>query len=950
MVTQANPPIPTPIRDELRTSYLNYAMSVIVSRALPDVRDGLKPVQRRILYAMDETGMGPNASHKKSARLVGEVLGKYHPHGDSSVYDAMVRMAQGFSMRYPLVDGQGNFGSIDNDPPAAMRYTEVRLTNIAQQLLADLDRGTVDFTPNFDESLREPTVLPALLPNLLVNGSSGIAVGMATNIPPHNLTEVCDALVYLIDHPEYRQEELFPEPMADLERQCQERRETLAQLDASADPEGLQRLTEECTDLEDDLARRRQDLEQLYDELLSFIHGPDFPTGGIIMGGVDGCDIREAYKTGRGRILTRGKADIETVGKSGRQQIVITEIPYQLNKASMVEKIAALARDKKIEGITEIRDESDRQGLRVVVEVRGSVDPRYVLSNLYEHTQLQSAFNLNMLALVDGQPQVLTLQQVLIHFIDFRVQVVTRRAQFDLKKAQDRAHILDGLRIAVNELDAVIEIIRASDDVEAARGALISRFDLTEIQANAILDMQLRRLTALDRQRLEQEYTELQTTILGLEALLADSQQVLAEVKRELRKLQRDFGDPRRTVVVEQMARRIGRAELERHEDVVVTLSRNTYIKRVPVDTYRLQHRGGKGVSGMTTREDDVVPHMLVADTHDTLLFFTNRGQIFSLICYDVRGDSSRTSRGTPLVNLIPALPATDRVTAVVAVPELKQTRNSYLVLATRRGEIKRVPLERFAAIRSTGIIAMDLEPGDELIAARPVFDGNEVIVVTERGMSVCFPVSHLRVRSRTAGGVRAIRLKPGDQVVAADVLVPDGRLLTVSKKGFGKLTKLDQFRRQARGGSGVIALKVDDRTGPLVAARVVTGNEELVIASAKAQVHRTSLTEVSEFGRYARGVWIMRFTDDDEITSVSTMAPSSTQDLARVADPDSPRSAAQPALDLPSANGHATNGAVPPLAEEEPEEEDVDVEEDDVDVEEDEDVEEPEDVEEDEE
>jgi DNA gyrase subunit A len=887
MVIQANPPIPTPIRDELRTSYLNYAMSVIVSRALPDARDGLKPVQRRILYAMDETGMGPNASHKKSARLVGEVLGKYHPHGDSSVYDAMVRMAQGFSMRYPLVDGQGNFGSIDNDPPAAMRYTETRLTAIAQQLLEDLDRGTVDFTPNFDESLREPTVLPALLPNLLVNGASGIAVGMATNIPPHNLREVCDALVYLIDHPEYRREDLTPEE-------------------------------------EDDL----------YDHLLSFIHGPDFPTGGIIMGGADLSEIREAYKTGHGRFLTRGKAEIETVGKTGRQQIVITEIPYQLNKASMVEKIAALAREKKIEGITDIRDESDRSGLRVVVDVRGSVDPRYVLSNLYEHTQLQSAFNMNMLALVDGQPQVLNLHQVLIYFIDFRVQVVTRRAQFDLKKAQDRAHILEGLRIAVNELDAVIEIIRASDDVESARGSLITRFDLTEIQANAILDMQLRRLTALDRQRLEQEYGELQSTIQGLESLLADPQQVLAEIKRELQKLQQDFGDARRTVVAEEMARRIDRAELERHEDVVLTLSRNTYIKRVPVDTYRLQHRGGKGVSGMTTREDDVVMHMLVADTHDTLLFFTQRGQVFSLICYDVRGDTSRTSRGTPLVNLIPSLPATDRVTAVVAVPELRQTRNSFLVLATRKGEIKRVPLERFAAIRSSGIIAMDLEPGDELIAARPVFDGNEVIVVSERGMSVCFPVSDLRIRSRTAGGVRAIRLKPGDQVVAADVLVPDGRLLTVSKKGFGKLTKLDQFRRQARGGSGVIALKVDNRTGPLVAARVVTGNEELVIASAKAQVHRTSLTEVSEFGRYARGVWIMRFTDDDEITSVSTMAPSSTQDLARVADLDSPRSAAQPTLDLPGTNGDAANGAAPPLPA--PEE-----------VEEPEDADEPEDQEE---
>ena len=862
MVTGQRPPIPVPIRDELRTSYLNYAMSVIVSRALPDARDGLKPVQRRILYAMDGLGMGANQGHKKSARLVGEVLGKYHPHGDSSVYEALVRMAQAFSMRYPLVDGQGNFGSIDNDPPAAMRYTEARLAPISQLLLADLDRDTVDFSPNFDESLQEPTVLPALVPNLLVNGASGIAVGMATAIPPHNLSEVCDALVYLIDNPLYRQEGLTPE---------QE--------------------------------------EELYDQLLSYVRGPDFPTGGIIMGGVGRREIREAYTTGHGRVLTRGKAEIEALGKSGRQQIIITEVPYQVNKASMVEKIAQLARDKRIEGITEVRDESDRHGLRVVVEVRSSVDPRYVLSNLYEHTPLQSAFNVNMLALVEGQPRVLNLQQVLNYFIDFRVQVVTRRAQFDLKKAQDRAHVLEGLHIAVDNLDEVISIIRAAADAEAARGALIARFTLTEIQANAILDMQLRRLTALDRLRLENEFQELQTVIRDLEALLADPQKLLAEVKRELQKLRKDFGNPRRTEIREEAARRLERAELERHEDVVLTLSRNRYIKRVPVATYRLQHRGGKGVSGMTTREDDVVPHMLVADTHDSLLFFTDRGRVFSLTCYDIRGDASRTSRGTPLVNLIPALPAGDRITSVVAVPALRQTEDSFLILATRKGEIKRVPLERFAAIRSSGIIAMDLEPGDELIAARPAFEGNDVIVVTARGMSVCFSVADLRVRSRTAGGVRAIRLREGDQVVTAEVLVTGARLLTVSERGFGKLTKLEQFRRQARGGYGLIALKVDKRTGPLVAARVVTGSEELVIASAKAHVHRTSLTEVSEFGRYARGVWIMRFTDDDQITSVSTVAPSSRQDLARFANPDSTRSAAQPMLGLTSTNGLSGNG-----------------------------------------
>ena len=873
MTTGPRPPLPVRIEDELRNSYLSYAMSVIVSRALPDVRDGLKPVQRRILYSMDELAMGPNTAHKKSARLVGEVMGKYHPHGDASIYDALVRMAQDFSMRYPLVNGQGNFGSIDNDPPAAMRYTEARLAPIAQQLLADLDRDTVDLAPNFDETLREPAVLPALIPNLLVNGATGIAVGMATNIPPHNLREVCDALCYLIDHPEFRRLELEPE---------QE--------------------------------------EQLYDKLLSYVQGPDFPTGGIIMAGTDRQGLREAYSTSRGRVLVRGKAAVEEMGKTGRSQIVITQIPFQVNKATMVEKIAQLARDRKIEGISEVRDESDRQGMRVVIELRGSTDPYYVLSNLYEHTPLQTAFNLNMLALVDGQPKELRLHQFLHHFIEFRVEVVTRRAQFDLKKAQDRSHILEGLRVAVNQLDAVIATIRAAQDAEQAREALMGQFSLTQEQAQAILDMQLRRLTALDRQRLEEEYQGLQRTIQQLEALLADPQKVLAEVKREIRKVQKDFGDPRRTEVLAEEGRRQTREELEPHADVVLTLSRNGYIKRLPVSTYRLQHRGGKGVSGMTTREDDVVPHMLTADTHDTLLFFTQRGKVYSIRCYDIM-ETSRTSRGTPVVNLIPALPQDDQVTAMVAVPDLRQ--DAALVLATRMGEIKRVPLERFASIRSNGIIAMDLEPADELISARPATDANEVIVVTANGMSVCFSVSQLRVRSRTAGGVRALRLKPGDRVVSMDILVPDGRLLIVTERGFGKLTRLDKFRRQSRGGSGTIALKTTDRTGPLVAAHVVTGLEELVIATAGALVHRTSLTEVSEQGRYARGVWVMRLDDDDRITSVAALAPSSRNDPARVAGMDSPRAGAQQAaLELPATNGASANGAAPAPVEEDDAEE----------------------------
>ena len=806
---------PRRIEDELRSAYLDYAMSVIVARALPDVRDGLKPVQRRILYAMDELAMRPGTAYKKSARLVGEVLGKYHPHGDTSVYDSMVRMAQDFSLRYPLVDGQGNFGSVDNDPPAAMRYTEARLAPIAVQMLADLDRNTVDFFPNFDDSLREPVPLPSLLPNLLVNGASGIAVGMATSIPPHNLREVCDAITHLIDHP-----------------------------------------------------------EATVEDLLQFVQGPDFPTGGVIMGGPGREGIIEAYTTGRGRVLVQGKADVEPLGKTGRHQIVITEIPFQVNKATMVERIAVLAKDKKIDGISEVRDESDRDGLRVVVELRTSAQPDIVLNNLYKHTPLRMSFNLNMLALVDGQPQVLTLRQAMRHFVDFRVQVVRRRAEFDLEKARDRAHVLDGLLTAIGNLDEVIRLIRGAEDVEAARNALIARFDLSQVQAQAILEMQLRRLTALDRERLEQEHQELRTRIAGLEALLADPAKVLAVVREETGTLRKEFGDDRRTSVLDEAPTDYQREQLEPHEDMVVTLSRNGYIKRVSLDAYKRQHRGGKGVIGMkATREDDVVGHMIVADTHDTLLFFTDRGQVFSLKCYEAGLDQSRTTRGTPLPILVPAMSPDDRVTSVVAFPDLRL--GGYLVLSTRLGQIKRVPLAQFASIRSNGIYAMkNLGDDDELVAAVIAADNDEIIVVTSNGMSVCFSVEQLRLRSRSAGGVRAIRLRGGDRVVAMNVASPDSRLFTVSENGFGKLTKVEGFRRQARGGSGVIACKVTDRTGPVAAALVVRGDEELVIATAMAQIQRVSLSEVGTYGRYARGVWIMRPEDRDRITAVSILAP----------------------------------------------------------------------------
>ena len=806
---------PRQIDDELRQSYLAYAMSVIVSRALPDVRDGLKPVQRRILYAMEELAMRPGTSYKKSARLVGEVLGKYHPHGDSSVYEAQVRMAQNFTMRYPMVDGQGNFGSIDNDPPAAMRYTEARLAAIASEMLMDMDRNTVDFAANFDESLQEPTVLPAKIPFLLANGASGIAVGMATTIPPHNLRELCDAIAHLIDHP-----------------------------------------------------------EATVSDMMRFIHGPDFPTGGIIMGGDGSANIKEAYETGNGRILMRGRAEIEPFGKTDdRHQIVITEIPYQLNKATMVEKIAQLARDKKIEGISDVRDESDRQGLRVVVELRAHTDPVYVLSNLYEQTPLQMAYNMNMLALVDGQPQVLTVRDILHHYILFRIEVVTRRAQYDLEKAQERDHILQGLLKAIDNLDAVISLIRGSDDAETARNGLMNQFDLSQVQAQAILDMQLRRLTALDNKRLLDEHAELTATIAELEALLADPAKIRGVVKEENGELRKKFGDKRRTEIVEEEARRLTRDELVAHADMVVTLSMNGYAKRTSLDTYKLQHRGGKGVLGMrTTKDDDVIQHTLVPDTKDTILLFTDLGRVYSFKCYHIQEDTSRTTRGTPIRVLIPTLPENDKVTSIVALSDLRQ--GGFLVLATERGEIKRVPLERFAAIRSNGIIAMNLDDNDRLISARAAMDGDEIMMVTRNGMSVCFPVEQLRVRSRTAGGVRAIRLKPDDYAISMDVVDPEGSLLAVSENGHGKLTRMDRFRRQARGGSGVIAFKIDEKTGPLAATLVVKGTEELIIATAKAQIERIRLSQVSVQGRTAKGVWVLHPAAGDYITTVAILTP----------------------------------------------------------------------------
>ena len=811
---------PTQIEEEMRTSYLDYAMSVIVARALPDVRDGLKPVQRRILYAMDELGMRPTQAYKKSARLVGEVLGKYHPHNNDSVYEAMVRMAQDFTMRLPLVDGQGNFGSVDNDPPAAMRYTEARLRAVAEEMLINIDENTVDFIDNFDGTLREPVVLPARLPNLMINGASGIAVGMATNIPPHNPTEICNAVIHLIDHP-----------------------------------------------------------NATVEDLMKHVTGPDFPTGATIMGR-DG--IRNAYSTGRGQIIVRAKAEIQPMRRSNRMQIIVSELPYQVNKASLVEKIASLTKDKRLQGISEVRDESDREGMRVVIELRTGTQPMVVLNNLYKLTAMQSSFSANMLALVEGMPRMITLKVALQSFVDFRREVVRRRAEFQLEKARQRAHILAGLRIAVTNLDEVIALIRGAADTPSARNALMTRFSLDDAQAQAILDMQLRRLSALERERLEEEYAQIQETIRGLEELLGDEKKILVEIKKETRALRRKFGEDRRTDISLD-AHDISRAELEAHEQVVVTLSQGGYIKRIPANTYRNQHRGGKGVVSMNTREDDPVKHLLVADTHDTLLFFTNRGRVLKLTVFELRADTSRNTRGVPVVNVI-QLGADETVSAVVAVDSLEHD-DTYLILSTRQGIVSRIALSHVGNIRPSGLIMMKMRPNDELVEVRPAKAEDDVILVSEQGMSARFGVSELESRRRGTIGVIGMKLRKkgdpvGDKVVKSDDRVvgmsiigqgSEGRLLVISKRGYGKLTPVSKYLRKGRNVLGVGTFKITRTTGVVAVAEVVDDSEELYLVSEQAQVQRTNLSEISTtIGRRTSGVIIMRLAKGDVVSSIA--------------------------------------------------------------------------------
>ncbi len=803
---------PVDITEEMRSAYLDYAMSVIVARALPDARDGLKPVQRRILYAMHDMGLRANSAYKKSARIVGEVLGKYHPHGDQAVYEAMVRMAQDFSMRYPLVDGQGNFGSIDGDAPAAMRYTEARLSHLAEEMLADLDKDTVDFVDNFDGSLQEPVVLPSRIPNLLMNGASGIAVGMATNIPPHNLRELVDALVYLID--------------------------------------------------------RWDNLDEVgVDDLMAFVKGPDFPTGGIIVGA---DAIKQAYTSGRGKITVRGVARIEEA-KGGRYRIVITQIPYQVNKASLIERIAHLVRTGRIDAISDLRDESDRRGMSIVIELKRGTQPRKVLNQLYKHTPLQTTFGVQMLALVDGEPRLLSLKRAMVVYIEHRREVIRRRSAYELDKARKRAHILEGYLIALANLDAVIETIRRSPDAETAKGRLMERFSLTEVQAQAILDMQLRRLAALERQKIEDEYRTTQERIAYLEDLLAHPKKVLQVIREDLLEVAERYGDERRTKIAAQATGEIREEDLVQDEPVLISLTQKGYIKRVPTRTFRAQGRGGRGVMGHTTRDEDEVVLLLPARTLYTVLFFTDRGKVYSVKAYQIP-EAGRTGKGVPIVNLLPLLPG-EQVTAAVPVPDFAAAE--YCFMTTRRGRVKRVRLEEFAAVRPSGLIAITLADDDALGWVRLTKGDDEIILVTERGQALRFHESEVRPMGRQAAGVTGIRLRPGDALAAMEVVEPKGDLLVVTAQGYGKRTPLSEYPRKSRATGGVRTIDVHalDKIGPIVAARVVQEADDLTLISTNGVVLRTQIKQTKHAGRATRGVRLMNLQSGDAVASVARLA-----------------------------------------------------------------------------
>lgn len=791
------------INDEMQTSYIDYAMSVIVGRALPDVRDGLKPVHRRILYSMAELGITPDKPHRKSARIVGDVLGKYHPHGDTSVYDAMVRMAQDFSIRYPLVDGHGNFGNVDGDSAAAMRYTEARMAPFALEMLRDIDEGTVDFMPNFDEEEQEPTVLPARFPNLLVNGSNGIAVGMATSIPPHNLGEVIDATVKLID--------------------------------------------DEETDIED---------------LIKLVKGPDFPTGAIIMGK---NNARAAYRTGQGKVMVRSKSEFEETGK-GKMQIVFTEIPYQVNKSRVLEKIAELVREKKLEGISDLRDESNnREGMRIVIELKRDANPQIVLNRLYKHTQLQDSYSIILLALVNGQPKLMNLRQILEQYILHQKDVVTRRTKYRLKKAEDRAHILEGLRIALDHIDEIIKTIRAS--YNDAKPKLMEAFGLSEIQAQAILEMQLRRLQGLEREKIENEYAELQKMIQRYLEILGDEKVLMSVIKEELLEVRKKYADKRRTTIVADTDE-IDEADLIQEEKVAITLTHLGYVKRVSSDTYKTQKRGGRGVTGLTTRENDFVKDMLITSTHDYLMFFTNTGKVYRIKAYEIP-EAQRTAKGTPIINFL-NLSQRERITAIIPIKEFKE--DEYLIALTKKGTIKKTDLTQFDSSRKAGLIAINLKEDDELIGIKQTTGDSNVIIVTKNGKCICFSEEDVRSMGRLAAGVRAILLEPDDEVVAMELADPDEELLVVTKCGYGKRTSVEEYKIQARGGKGLLTYDKAKfcKTGELIGAMVVKESDEILLINSDGIIIRIKASNVSRLGRATQGVKIMKVGEDVNIISLA--------------------------------------------------------------------------------
>lgn len=855
------------LTQEMQRSYLDYAMSVIVSRALPDVRDGLKPVHRRILYAMHKMGLRYPARYSKSAKIVGETMGKYHPHGDDPIYNSLVRLAQDFSMRYPLVDGQGNFGSMDGDPPAAMRYTEARLAQVSDELLADIEKETVDFEANFDNTLKEPMYLPAKLPNLLLAGSEGIAVGMATKIPPHNLNEVVDALVHMIDNSKATYAE----------------NEATSGVSRSGSPD-VKEIDDQFIDQKFlDILTKEVAMESsvTLDNLLKFIKGPDFPTGALIFGA---DEIRRAYGTGKGTITVRAKAEIEEIGM-GKTAIIVSEIPYQVNKASLVAKIAKLVRDKKLTDIADLRDESDRQGVRIYIELKRDAVPKKTLNNLYKHTDLQNTFPVNMVGLVGRQPETLTLKKIAEEFLKHRHTVIKRRSVYELRVAARRAHILEGLKIAVDNIDAVIELIKYAKDVETARSKLMSRFKLSELQAQAILDMQLKRLAALERQKLEDEYAMLKETISYLEKLLLDPDQILKVVKDELLSLKDKYGDQRRTRVFKQQAGTFAEEDLIPNEETLVTLTADGYIKRVAVGTFRVQRRGGKGVSGMKTKEEDFIETIFSCHTHDHILFFTSKGRVFQTRVWELPG-GSRHSKGKAVVNII-ATEQDEEVTSILTYSPQKIGKNhNFILLATKNGTVKKTPLKKFKNIRSSGLIAIKLQNKDQLRWTTITSGKDHILLVTRNGTSIRFSEKDARPLSRTAMGVRGIKLKKGDEVVTMEAFPSkqakpkDKRrkffrdLLTVSKKGIGKRTSLTKFNVQKRGGVGIKAMKVTPKTGKLAAALEVDHNtEQLVITSKRGQVIKLPIKNIPQLGRNTQGVILMRFANKgDEVASATVL------------------------------------------------------------------------------